>query len=73
MRRVDARDLVARAGADPPLAKKVPAAGKLLDGMKLAEVFGIEMAELAAPASGKAATRRKREKPAKRQKKPQFE
>src|SRR5450755_1407841 len=43
LRGVDARDLVARAGAGLPLAKKVPAAGKMLDQAKLAEVFGIEM------------------------------
>lgn len=73
LRRVDARDLVARAGADLPLAKTAPAAGKLLHGARLAEVFGIELAELAAPASGKAATRRKRTKPAKRKKKPRLE
>lgn len=70
LRRVDARDLVARAGADLPLARKAPAAGKLLDGAKLAEVFGIEMAEFAAPASSKAATKRKRAKPGKRKKIP---
>ncbi len=73
LRRVDARNLVARAGAGLPLAKKAPAAGKLLDGAKLDEMFGIEMAELAAPASGKAATGRSRTKPAKRKKKSRLE
>ena len=45
LRKVDAKDLVARAGAGLPLAKKAPAAGKMLDQAKLAEVFGIEMAD----------------------------
>ena len=45
LRRVDAKDLVARAGADLPLAKKGPAAGKVLDDAKLAGIFGIEIME----------------------------
>ena len=49
LRRVDAKDLVARAGAGLPLAKKAPAAGKILDQSKLAEVFGIEMADAVVP------------------------
>lgn len=49
LRRVDAKDLVARAGADLPLAKKGPAAGKVLDDAKLAGIFGIEMADAAVP------------------------
>lgn len=49
LRRVDAKDLVARAGAGLPLAKKAPAAGKMLDESKLAEIFGIEMADAVAP------------------------
>jgi len=49
LRRVDAKDLVARAGAGLPLAKKAPAAGKMLDQSKLAEVFGIEMADAIVP------------------------
>ena len=49
LRKVDAKDLVARAGAGLPLAKKAPAAGKMLDQSKLAEVFGIEMADAPAP------------------------
>ena len=47
LRRVDARDLVAQAGAGLPKAKKAPAASKVLDDSALADVFGIEMAELA--------------------------
>lgn len=49
LRRVDAKDLVAQAGAGLPKSKKGPAAGKVLDDSALADVFGIEMAELAPP------------------------
>lgn len=49
LRRVDAKDLVAQAGAGLPKAKKGPASGKVLDDSSLADVFGIEMAEVAAP------------------------
>lgn len=49
LRRVDAQDLVASAGAGLPLAKKRPATGKVLDDAQLAEVFGIEMAGASAP------------------------
>jgi uncharacterized Zn finger protein len=45
LRRVDANDLVAQAGAGLPKTKKGPAAGKVLDDSALADVFGIEMAE----------------------------
>ncbi|MBI2316790.1 MAG: hypothetical protein HYY28_13905 [Betaproteobacteria bacterium] len=48
LRRVEATDLVARAGSGLPLAKKEPAAGRVLEDSQLAEVFGIEMAEAAA-------------------------
>lgn len=55
LRRVDAKDLVARAGAGLPGPKGGPVAGKLLDHSLLGEVFGIEMAEVVAPAArGKA-------------------
>lgn len=68
LRRVDAKDLVARMDADLPLAKKGPAAGKVLDDSRLADVFGIEMAEAAAPAArGRAAAvRRKPQVPKKK-------
>lgn len=68
LRRVDAKDLVAEASAELPLAKKAPAAGKILDRAKLAEVFGIDMADSAAPPAGKAAVRRKQPKTARRRK-----
>ncbi len=49
LRKVDAAELVARAGEDLTLAKKAPAAKRLLDHARIAEVFGIEMAGAAAP------------------------
>ena len=61
LRKVDAKDLVARAGAGLPLATKAPAAGKTLDPSKLAEVFGIEMADVIEPElHAKAPTARKK-------------
>ena len=56
LRRVDATDLVSQAGAGLPKSKKGPAAGKVLDTSLLADVFGIEMDEPAAP---KASPKRK--------------
>lgn len=55
LRRVDAKDLVARAGAGLLPSKKNPAAGKVLDDSMIAEVFGIEMAEAAVSTTGKKA------------------
>ena len=49
LRKVDAKDLVARASAGLRLANKAPAAGKILDQSKLTEVFGIEMADVLVP------------------------
>ena len=69
LRGVDAKDLVARAGAGLLPTKKSPAAGKVLDDSMLADVFGIEMAEAAVSATGgKAAAVNK--KPPVRKKKP---
>lgn len=49
LRNADPKDLVARAEAGLPLSsKKAPKSAKLLDSSKLADVFGIEMAELEA-------------------------
>ena len=49
LRRVDAKDLVAQAGAGLPKAKKGPTSSKVLEDSALADVFGIEMAEVAVP------------------------
>ena len=47
LRNVDPKDLVARAEAGLPLSsKKAPKSAKLLDASNLADVFGIEMADL---------------------------
>ncbi|MDQ2925574.1 MAG: hypothetical protein M3R43_08475 [Acidobacteriota bacterium] len=69
LRRVDAKDLVARAGAGLPRPKVGLAAGKMLDNSLLADVFDIEMAEVAIPAArGKASAASK--KPTVRAKRP---
>jgi uncharacterized Zn finger protein len=44
LRQVDEKTLIARAGTGLPLAKKGPAAEKVLDGSDLSELFGLEMA-----------------------------
>jgi uncharacterized Zn finger protein len=51
LRKVDQKDLIARAGKNVPLTKKGPAAVKVLDAESLSDVFGIELAESAAKAS----------------------
>jgi uncharacterized Zn finger protein len=53
MRNVDPKDLVARAEAGLPLSsKKAPKSTKLLDASNLADVFGIEMADIGAAEAG---------------------
>jgi uncharacterized Zn finger protein len=64
LRQVDAADLVQQAGAGLPKSKKGPAAGKRLDDSMLADVFGIEMDETAAPTKD---ARPRKEPPAKAQ------
>ena len=49
LRRVDARDLVQQAETGLPASTKRMAPGKVLDDALLADVFGIEMAEVAPP------------------------
>ena len=57
LRRVDAKDLVAQAGAGLPKNKKALAPAKVLDASLLADVFGIEMVEASPPVvRGKSAT-----------------
>ena len=70
LRKVDAKDLVARAGSGLPLKTKAPAAGKMLDQSKLAEVFGIEMADVAVPDFSTKAARSKKKTPAKKKRAP---
>ena len=47
LRKVDAKELVARAGAGLPLPKQAPGSAKVLDSAKIAGIFGIEIAETA--------------------------
>ncbi len=63
LRQVDASDLISQAGAGLPRLKKAPTAGKVLDDLMLADVFGIEMDEGVAPA--KPTKARKKPAPAK--------
>jgi hypothetical protein len=58
LRGVDGADLVARAGKDLPLAAGGPAAGRTLGAEGLAELFGIDLAEI--PASPKGPNKRTR-------------
>ena len=44
LRKIDAKDLVARAGEGLPLPSKGPGAGRVLEDSKLSEMFDIEMA-----------------------------
>lgn len=65
LRAVDENDLVARIGDALPLAKLAPAAGKVLQTDDVSALFGIDMAEAAAPVVTKAAP-----KPARATRKP---
>lgn len=49
LRRVDAKDLVSQAGASLAKPRKGPAVVKVLDNARLADVFGLEIDESAAP------------------------
>jgi uncharacterized Zn finger protein len=55
LRRVDQKDLIARAGKDLPLTRKGPTAGKVLADEGLSEMFGIELAAPAKPAKPRGA------------------
>ncbi|MEK7404781.1 MAG: SWIM zinc finger family protein [Acidobacteriota bacterium] len=52
LRAVDEMELIVKAGKATPLAKRGPAAGKLLGGEDLAEIFGLDMAQSASPGAG---------------------
>ena len=58
LRKVDEKDLIAKAGKESPLTGKKPRTGKVLEGAELAEIFGIEMAQAAENRAG--AAKRKR-------------
>ena len=52
LRAVDEKDLILSAGKATPLAKQGPAAGKLLGGEDLSQIFGLDMAQSASPEAG---------------------
>jgi uncharacterized Zn finger protein len=60
LRKVDATEMIARAGEDLSLAKKGPTAKRLLDHARIAAVFGIEMADAGAAAAAPARGAKKR-------------
>ena len=53
LRKVDAKELVARAGEGGTLVQKLPDAGRILDSSKLADVFGIDFGDVDAKLSHK--------------------
>jgi uncharacterized Zn finger protein len=57
LRAVDGKDLIARAGKDLPLARKGPAAAKILGEGDVSAIFGLEMAQGAASGSRATAKR----------------
>jgi uncharacterized Zn finger protein len=54
LRKVDAQELIARAGEGDALPQKAPRAGRLLDTSKLADVFGIDLPAVEPKAARKA-------------------
>jgi uncharacterized Zn finger protein len=71
LRGVDQGELIARAGKDLPLARKGPAAGRVLAEEGLSQLFGIDLAEASAPASAKPRRTRPPAKPAAGKPRPQ--
>jgi uncharacterized Zn finger protein len=63
---LDERELITKAGAALPLAKKGPAPGKILRSDDLSELFGLDMAQSSLPNSKLPGTTRTRSKPAKK-------
>ena len=49
LRKVDEKDLIAKAGKDLPLSGKAPRAGKILASKGLSEIFGSDIADVPAP------------------------
>jgi uncharacterized Zn finger protein len=50
LRKVDQQDLIAKAGQGLPLSRRQPPTGRILAEEGLSEIFGIDIAEAAAPA-----------------------
>jgi uncharacterized Zn finger protein len=63
LRKVDEKDLIAKAGRGLPLSSQAPKTGRALKDTELANVFGIEMAEITQPLTKKKAARKIRQKP----------
>jgi uncharacterized Zn finger protein len=66
LRKVDAKELIARAGEADAVPQKAPRAGRILDSSKLADVFGIDVVSVVprAPVKPAAKPAAKRKKPA---------
>jgi len=73
LRGVDHSELIARAGKDLPLARKGPAAGRVLAEEGLSELFGIDLAKAAPPAAAKPRRTRPLARPAAGKPKPRPE
>ena len=58
LRKVDAKELIARAGEDGTPVKKLPDAGRILDSSKLADVFGIDFGGMDAKPSHKSTAKK---------------
>lgn len=58
LRKVDAKELIARAGEGGTTVQKRPAAGRILDSSKLADVFGIDFGSVEPQPSHKAAVKK---------------
>src|ERR1700722_14094099 len=70
LREVDEKELIIKAGKALPLAKRAPAAGKVLDAEDLSDLFGLDMAQSggtgARPAKKPAAAKATKKKAAKK-------
>ncbi len=66
LREVDEEELIAKAGQALPFAKQAPAAGKVLGGENLSEIFGLDMAPSASPGAGPAGRKPAKPKPTKK-------
>lgn len=67
LRRVDAKELIARAGEGGPPAGRSPGAGRILDASKLADVFDIDMAGPAVkPPPARTPAKERKQAPARR-------
>jgi len=63
LRRVDEKDLLARAASGLPLSRKKPRAGKVLDAADISRIFGLDLEGKPGPNPAKAAPRKSVGKP----------